>query len=286
MVDDNSTEMGKDLAALRPELVAEWHPTKNGDLTPKDVTPGSTKRVWWMCSEGHEWVAMVSNRSKGSGCPYCTGKKVLPGFNDLAAFRPELVAEWHPTKNGNLTPKDVTPGSHQKVWWQCSEGHEWEAMVSNRSKGSGCPMCAGQKALPGYNDLATVDPDLAAEWHPTKNGELTPRDVTPGSTKRVWWLGSCGHEWESMVSNRSKGSGCPYCTGKKVLPGFNDLAAFRPELAAEWHPTKNGGLTPKDVTPGSNKKVWWLGPCGHEWESAVSSRSAGSGCPVCSRQKR
>ncbi len=274
-----------DLATRNPELAAEWHPTKNGDLTPGDVLPGSTKMAWWRCELGHEWGAPVSRRTNGYGCPYCSNRKVLPGFNDLATRNPELAAEWHPTKNGDLTPHDVTPGSSRKVWWRCGKGHEWCTTVDKRTNGCGCPYCSGRKAVSGFNDLASRNPKLAAQWHPTKNGSLTPEDVTAGSARSVWWLGECGHEWRTSVAQRAEGCGCPYCSGRRVLPGFNDLATRNPKLAAEWHPTKNGGMTPQDVTAGSGKRVWWLGKCGHEWMAPVGRRGEGWGCPYCSGRK-
>lgn len=130
------------LAIANKELAAQWHPTKNGDLTPYDVTTGSNKKVWWLCEEGHEWQAIICNRAlNNTDCPYCTGKKVLKGYNDLATVRPEIAKQWHPTKNGNLKPEDVTEFSQKKVWWICSEGHEWQTTVAKRSQGRGCPGC-------------------------------------------------------------------------------------------------------------------------------------------------
>lgn len=133
------------LSEANPKLAGEWHPTKNGSLTPSDVAPGSEKKVWWRCAKGHEWETMVNSRSKGSGCPYCSGTKVLDGINDLATLNPTLAAEWHPTKNGTLTPSNVTPGNHKKVWWRCDKGHEWETTVNHRSRGCGCPYCYKQQ---------------------------------------------------------------------------------------------------------------------------------------------
>jgi hypothetical protein len=124
-----------------PSLAKEWHPIKNGELTPKDVTIGSGKMVWWICERGHEWQAKISNRTiLGNYCPYCRGKKVNDE-NCLATVNPLLAKEWHPTKNGELTPKDVTIGSKKKVWWQCEKGHEWQITVTNRSR-NGCPKCS------------------------------------------------------------------------------------------------------------------------------------------------
>ena len=128
---------------LDPKLVAECHPTKNGDLKPEDVAPMSHKRIWWKGTAGHTWSATAANRSRGSGCPYCSGKKVASD-NNLQAVNPELAKQWHPTKNGELTAKNVTPMSNKKAWWRCPYGHEWEARVSSRSKGTGCPFDSGK----------------------------------------------------------------------------------------------------------------------------------------------
>ena len=112
----------------------------------------------------------------------------------LAKSNLELVKEWHPTKNGSLLPADVSQKSGKTVWWICEKGHEWQAKVCTRTNGHGCPYCSGNKVLNGYNDLATASPQLAKEWHPTKNMDLNPSEVSPNSNKKVWWLGSCGHE--------------------------------------------------------------------------------------------
>ena len=207
------------------------------------------------------------------------------GENDLAATHPELAAQWHPTKNGGMTPRDVVSGSPSRVWWLCPEGHAWQARVASRANlGTGCPVCAGKKVLPGVNDLRTRFPGVAAQWHPTKNGQLTPEMVTPKSNRKVWWLCPLGHAYQAMVGSRVQaGSGCPYCAMRKVLPGFNDLATRAPEIAAQWHPSLNGTLTPAMVTPGSHQKVWWTCPNGHVWKAAIYSRACGqkAGCPVC-----
>ena len=141
------------------------------------------------------------------------------------------------------------------------------------------------KLIVGQNDLATVNPDLAAEWHPTKNNCLLPTQVTAGSNRKVWWKGTCGHEWEAVTGNRSRGIGCPHCSKRHVVEGVNDLVTVNPSLAAEWHPTKNGRLHPMQIAGKSNKKAWWLGKCGHEWEAAIYSRAAGKGCPYCHGKK-
>lgn len=262
------------LQAVNPELAAEWHPTKNHPLTPRDVTPGSEKKIWWACKNGHEWRAWLYHRSKGSGCPYCS--KQLPSKDTcLQAVNPALAKEWHPTRNHPLTASDVLPYTHKRVWWVCAKGHTRQATVRNRSLGSKCSYC---------NSLQTVNPALAKEWHCKKNRKLTPANVTVNSGKAVWWLCGKGHEWRAIIASRNRGSGCPFCSNKAV-DVKNSLETVNPALAKEWHPTKNKSLTPQRVVRGSGKIVWWLCKKGHEWENSIVKRSFGQGCPYCSGRK-
>ncbi len=132
------------LSKQSPHIAKQWHRHKNGSHDPSSVAPFSNKKVWWQCKRGHEWEASINNRANGRGCPYCAGKKV-GSDNNLLAVNPELAQQWHPTKNGNLRPSDVTRSSNRKVWWQCKRGHEWETQIKNRSQGKGCPYCARRK---------------------------------------------------------------------------------------------------------------------------------------------
>ena len=86
-------------------LLAQWDIERNLPLTPDDVTFGSHKRVWWTCPSGHSWQAMVYTRSEGTGCPYCTGRKVTPKQGGLVKQFPLLTAEWDIEKNAPLTPQ-------------------------------------------------------------------------------------------------------------------------------------------------------------------------------------
>lgn len=268
------------LAALAPELAREWHGRRNGALRPTQVTPGSSRRTWWRCAMGHEWQASPWTRSKGHGCPYCSGKRTTADMSLAAAF-PRLAREWHPHQNGVLRPTELRSGSHKRVWWKCRAGHEWVACVSSRSHGTGCPYCAGKHATT-ETSLAAHSPDLAREWHPTKNGALRPVDVTHGSGKRVWWKCSAAHEWQATIVGRCSGDGCPFCAGRRVC-STNSLATLFPDLATDWHPTKNRTLTPHDVTRGSHRRVWWRCPNGHSWNSTVYNRTGNpsAGCPIC-----
>ncbi len=207
------------LATLFPNVASEWHPTRNGPVTPSKVTPYVTRKAWWVCTAGHEWHAAISSRTTGkTGCPMCAGKVAIPGETDLLTTHPSIAAEWHPTKNGAFLPSELKAGSNRPIWWLCKHAHEWRTAPASRALGgSACPYCAGQRPIVGINDLATSRPDLASEWHPTKNGKLNPQDVMGGTSRKVWWQCEEGHEWAAPPASRSAGSGCPSCAST----GFN-----------------------------------------------------------------
>jgi hypothetical protein len=124
---------------------------------------------------------------------------------------PDLFKQIHPTKNKNINLFKITTGSKKKIWWICEKGHEWDARINSVCwSGSWCGYCAGQKVCID-NCLATINPELAKEWHPTKNEELTPYDVVSGSGKKVWWKCEKGHEWKTSIAHRRGGTGCKKC---------------------------------------------------------------------------
>ena len=135
------------LAVINPGLAKEWHPTRNGNLTPRNVTPGSGRKIWWICSSGHEWQAPVYSRNRGSGCPSCS-RPSTSDENEMLIANSELIKQWHLTKNSGLNLRNLPPGFNKKVWWICEEGHEWAQTVKARMKDRGCPHChksTGQK---------------------------------------------------------------------------------------------------------------------------------------------
>ena len=401
-------------------IIAEWDNKKNGSKTPQNVSYGSNKMVYWVCSENHSYEASPWVRTQGMGCPICAGKKILKGYNDLQSQYPELAKEWHSDKNGNLTPDQVFSFSNKKVWWKCEFGHAWKATINSRHKNR-CPHCYQdhrisvreklvyfnlKKYFPetlenfklsdkskitvdmcipslklvveydgaqyhqdaerdtsrfkiieseGYdlirirepnlplldhgrsiildsvsltevangiykllelmaveyqinipfapvvidddlpevyklidfsvveNSLESVYPELAKEFHPTLNGTLNPNRITCRSGLKVYWVCPEGHPYQATVLNRTSGKGCPYCSGKKVLAGYNDLATLRPEIARQWDYEKNT-LTPQEVTAFSHKKVWWKCRHGRSWEAAVFTRKT-DGCR-CTTEER
>jgi hypothetical protein len=253
-----------DLASVNPILAAEatgWDPTKTKST--------SNQKLEWICNTGHHWLATVSNRMQGKGCPFCAGRSVLSGYNDLSSVNPDLAAEAH-----EWDPRTLTPFSNKKVNWKCSQGHIWSAAVCDRSNGSKCPICIGQKILVGFNDLSTTNPRIAMEafgWD--------PKTVTSHSNKVRTWRCINEHIWSCSVSARNLG-GCPFCSGRRLAAGFNDLATTHPELAAQAD-----GWDPTTVTAGIQEKRNWKCNLGHTWTAVVGSRKAGVGCPYCANKK-
>ena len=272
------------LATLNPKLAKQWHPIKNGHLTPFDFGIGSNKKVWWKCEKGedHEWETHIISRNSGNGCSICNGKKVVLS-NCLVTTHPELAKEWHPTKN-KLSPFDLISGSNKKVWWKCNKAddHTWFTSVNHRSNGTKCPFCANQK-VSKTNSLGALYPELSKEWHPTKN-KYTSFDVISGSNKKFWWKCDVGedHEWEASCSKRIYGRGCPICSNHKVV-NSNCLALTHPQLLNFW--SEKNIISPYEVTFGSSKKVFWDCNLGHNYLMSISDKTRGRGCAVCSSRQ-
>lgn len=200
-----------------------------------------------------------------------------------------------PSSRGCRSSYDcIVSGSTRRVWWRCGRGHAWQISAYNRTGGAdrGCPYCGDRKVLKGYNDPRTTHPEIAREWNKERNGDLKPADVIASSSKRVWWKCKEGHEWSGLVVNRARrrkaDPGCPYCSGRKVLAGFSDLATTHPGIAAMWHPRMNRRLKPTGVQAISRKPAWWRGECGHVYQMAVRDRARAKPgyCPYCSGRKR
>ena len=344
-----------DLLTLFPDVTKEWNYEKNGELQPQDVSAQSSKKVWWKCSEGHEWKATVSNRTGNkSGCPRCNIENVnsfceqavffyvKKAFSDavngddhlgieLDIFIPSKMAAieydgeaWHNNKRRqqNDAKKNAICERAGITLIRIREPRlpdidncltiRRESSTANKSLDDAIRSTLSLLGIDaievntdldtGYileqfatkkhqNSLAFCCPDVASEWHPTKNGSLTPDKVSKSSRRKVWWLGKCGHEWQMTIGDRTRTNGrpqgCPYCAGKRILIGYNDLESQYPEIASELHPTKNLGLKPTEIMPGSSKIVWWLGKCGHEWQSTPNQRChTNDQCPICFREKR
>ena len=298
------------LAFHAPCIAAQWHPTKNGRLTPNDVTHGSNKTVWWKCDSpncsiagGYEWEGKISDRtgSKSSGCQACSGK-LLTDDNRLSMTHPKIAAQWHPAKNGDMTPDDVSHGSrkHGKVWWKCNNpecpevgGHEWDEYISARTNmNSGCPACAG-KVPTDRNRLTIHHSSVAAEWVKCLDCDKPADEHSYGSNHRAEWRCSeCGHEWPAGISDRTisgkgRGTGCRVCAGKEVTD--KNRLTNHPKIAAMVLPELNDGLMAYDIAESSNKRLIMKCVNGHEFKRSpnrmIQKRDDGTwhyrDCPDC-----
>ncbi len=260
----------KPLSETHPEIAEEAY-----GWDPSLVKASDSRKRKWRCSKGHEYLAASNQRTrpdKPSDCPYCSGNKVLKGWNDLATTHPEVAQyahDWDPTK--------YSAGSQVKVEWKCKIGHIFYSRITDATHSKSkvfCSVCNGHSILVGFNDLATTDPLVAAEadgWD--------PRTVTRGSNRKRQFRCPVGHIYEAVIASRALDLvGCRICRNQIVLEGFNDLAFKFPKIAAEangWDPTK--------FVFGSNKRMIWKCEREHVWSATITGRTQGEkGCPYCS----
>jgi DNA-directed RNA polymerase subunit RPC12/RpoP len=217
-----------DLKTSYPQLAKEavgWDPSRYGS--------GSKNRMAWKCKKGHIFNSIISDRAlKGSDCPYCSGNKVLKGFNDLKTTHPIIASQ-----AVNWDPSEYSFGSHKTKDWKCKLGHIYKTTINSRTgkdDTAGCPYCHGTKVLIGFNDLATTHPDISREAF-----KWSPKNYSAGSVTKLWWLCAEGHKWKAMPNSRtSNGTGCPTCANKVILTGFNDLNTLHPNIAVQANPDK------------------------------------------------
>ena len=274
---------GPDISLLEPALQKQWDHDANGHVTNVLITPHSSRKVSWTCDQcpdghPHSWLATVFNRSYGSGCPQCCGRKVCK-HNSLATKAPLVAAQWdHETNSG--TPDTVVANSSQKVGWHCDVcGHKWNATPKRRvSDNTGCPQCARFKKWTRRPTVA--DHPLLAEWDHERNSERGnyPDNTTLQSHKQIFWLcNNCPagqqHSWSTAPFQRTGRNkhGCPVCAGKKACR-CNSLQALRPDIAAEWDYSRNEGQ-PSDYTACSMHLAWWSRPQRGSRQQTINSRT-------------
>lgn len=213
----------------------------------------SNQKAWWQGKCGHEWLARIADRSRGHGCPYCSSKKVLAGYNDFGSKYPELVEEWS-TKNLPLTPQMIPVNKPGMPWWKCRDcGIEFKAWISTRIKNPSCPYCTERTIVPGFNDLETTDPKISAEWDYMKNRGKEPKQMHRSSKEAVWWLSPSGYSWQARICERTvdgmacRPSGAEY---KRMLPQLLFLLyARRMDLRVYFDSDKLTGMSIEIVLP-------------------------------------
>jgi len=272
-----------DLATILPYLLPEWDYERNA-IAPQHVLPKSGKKVWWICPEAHPYQMSPHMRERGRGCPYCAGKAVWIGFNDLPTTHPHLLSEWDYEIN-TILPTEVTAGSNKKVAWKClvNPKHKWFKNPHERTApvGGNCPYCSRSKVSRGETDVVTTHPLLVKEWDKERN-EKSLSDYISGSNYRASWKCEAhGHLWQTAISKRTTGANCPYCDGHKVWQGFNDLPTTDPQVSLEWDYIANGDKKPEHYSRGSNVKVYWICKSHGSYKCSILAKTKGSSCPKC-----
>ena len=282
---------GPDLSLLSPRLRQEWDYEKNQHLDSVQIKQHSNKVRGWICSEGtaddpHCWDARVTDRTAGSGCPYCAGVKVSKG-NSLATVAPNIAKSWCYEKNKG-TPQDYTSGSSYKATWDCTEcGNQWSAAIGSRvGKGTGCSKCymarIGRRkdgSRHTHPTFAESNHALLSEWDHVRNAQqgLFPENITLGSKQPVHWVCrqcplSILHRWVTTPNHRTQDqSGCPYCKGRAVCK-CNSLATLSLEIAQDWDYSKTNA-SPGDYTAQSNEVVWWQNASRGSWQQSIAQRT-------------
>ena len=290
-----------DLQSLYPELIAsewDWAENDKHSIKPDAVTSGNRRKAYWYCEtcNGH-YDMMISDKVRGIGCPYCAGKRVLRGYNDLLTLCYELIeSQWDYVNNNanGLHPDAVTTGSGVKALWHCETCNGLYMMrIADKTSGHGCPYCAGQKVLKGFNDLQSNHPDLVnSEWNWTENNKLglKPDEITCSTGRKAsWHCDDCNGDYMMSIKHKTRGVKCPYCAGKRVLKGYNDLNSMYPELVqSEWDYEKNNaiGLKPDAITAGSHRKAnWHCTICKGDYMMTANDKTRPTGCPYCAGQK-
>ena len=288
-----------------PDIARQWHPTKNGNLKPEQFTAGSGKKIWWLCKnkckEGcnHEWDATIYDRTSGGGCPFCSPSRFKLCIHDSIVYsHPDVAKQWHPTKNSELQPEHYGFGSHTKVWWlcenTCNEGckHEWDSVISSRCNGVGCPFCSRpQKKNCIHDSIIYTHPDIAKQWHPTKNNKYKIENITYGNGKNVSW--KCDkeqcHEWECIIQNRTKGNGCPYCANQELCKNEDCVSCKSKSFAishkAIYWSDKNKSKPYEVYISAKKEYLFNCIVCNHEFSASLNNISTGHWCPYCAHLK-
>ena len=285
---------GPDINRLDPALQQQWNHAANAHLGNIDIKPYSSKKVCWTCNQCpdghlHSWEACVRDRTRGSGCPQCSGHKVCK-HNSLATKAPLVAAQWDYAANDG-TPDSVVAQSNKVVGWLCGAcGNKWSAAIGSRvsKMKAGCPNCANvarsKKHIWHPTFAHCQDPAgraLLAEWDHTRNAPQGnyPYNTTLKSGKQIFWLcTNCPagqeHSWSARPADRHKPfnrSGCPVCAGRAACK-CNSLQSLFPAIAAEWDHAKNQGQ-PSDYTAFSNRVTWWCNSQRGSWQQSICSRT-------------
>jgi hypothetical protein len=276
-----------DVQTISPAAAAQFDLLRNGGLTAADVANSSSVKYWWTCKSGHSHDVSPSKKTlRTYQCPICSNRAPRSGTNCLLTTNPEIAALWAGGWADSLSPATVTAGSNTVAAWRCESGHYFQASVHKMTFGTlGCTTCKKEQGTAYENCLAATHPDVASRWHPTKNGALTPRNVTRGERRFVWWMCAEGHEELSRIDKVSQGQQCSYCGNRRLKPGFNDLGTIEPVLSLELHSTRNRHQA-NEMFPSTHLLYWKCRANGHLHAQTTPNRRSSNGCPKCKPEER
>lgn len=245
-------------------------------------------KYYWLCPLGHSYEMTMNKRYYYKyNCLICSGKIVLPGYNDLESQNPDVLQYWDYEKN-DIAPNEITATSGKKAWWKCEKGHSYESKIASKNnknfRNTGCPYCTMQRRIPGENDLFTVYPNLKEYWDYEKNNGIDTTTLALNTMKKYYWICENGHsDIRSISSLVSTGKYlCNYCNNNKIISGYNDVATTHPNVIKEWNYNKNT-ISPQNITYGNNKKIYWICSNNHEWISILKDKIRYQNkCRICS----
>jgi DNA-directed RNA polymerase subunit RPC12/RpoP len=229
-----------DLQTMYPDIAAEFDCELN-DKKPEDFKANSSESVWWKCPIGHSpYKRSIRERVlKGWGCSICANTVVVAEVNDALSAYPQLSEIWDYKANNGKKPEEIFRGSTRAYDYVCKIGHHWsERLITVVNALYTCAYCSDRKALPGFNTLADRCPDLAEQWDEvdSQNEGYNPYGITTQIKAIFSWIcPDCDNTFLSSIQGRiTDETKCPYCAGKKVLPGVTSLKAVCPEIASEY----------------------------------------------------
>jgi DNA-directed RNA polymerase subunit RPC12/RpoP len=269
----------------RPELVPEW--SENNTSTMSELLCNSSKSVLWVCPKCcGEYSARISDREKGDDtCPYCSDRKLLPGYNSIEDKMPELIPEW--SKKNRTKPNKHTCSSIRDVIWECSKckGEYKYPIIWKIKYGDTCPYCSNEAILVGYNTIADKKPWLVKEW--SEKNEKGPKEyIYCTETKVIWNCSTCHGEYTARIIDREEWeTSCPYCSNKEPLVGYNTVTDKKPWLVNEWNEKNEKG--PTEYVYRSGKMVTWTcSTCSGEYRARIIDRKEGDNrCPYCTNKE-
>ncbi|QJX74040.1 hypothetical protein F-E9_286 [Faustovirus] len=267
-----------------PDVQAYWNWEKN-TTTPDKLSKTDKRKFIFTCHIGHNFERSCNHFSRGQRCSYCSGRKVLAGYNTF-----DLVSDarewWDYDENNKKGYKitEFTRLSNREVNFKCSLGHKFIMACSTFTVGNRCGVCYGQVPLAGFNTF-DLSPDASVWWDSEENNKegLEIHKFTRFTNRKVNLKCSLGHKYKAPCADFSNGKRCPTCAGKKVEDGFNDFKSA-PDVS-EWldheENIKHGILIDK-LTRGSATMVYMKCPKNHKFKIRCAHFVNGVRCKICS----